>query len=300
MAIPDFQSIMLPLLKFSADGLERTKREAVEFLAGQFDLSADELEQKLPSGRQTTFDNRVAWARAYLKMAQLLDVPKRGCFQITPRGKAVLAQNPERINIRFLEQFPEFIASRSSEKTKGNDAEPMVSEQTPEEALELTHQKLKKNLADELIQAIKGCRPAFFEQLVIDVLVSMGYGGTRQDAGKAVGKSGDGGIDGIINEDRLGLDSIYIQAKRWEGTVGRPEIQKFAGALMGKGARKGVFITTSNFSKEAVDYVSNIDRKIVLVDGEMLATLMMDHNVGVLTVLSYEIKKVDLDYFTET
>ncbi|MGZ8216856.1 restriction endonuclease [Methylomagnum sp.] len=299
MAIPDFQSIMLPLLKFAADGQEHTKREAVEYLAGHFNLSPTDLEQKLSSGRQTTFDNRIAWARTYLKMAQLLEAPKRGCFQIAPRGKYVLAQNPERINIKFLEQFPEFVASRNSEKAKGNDSEQMVSEQTPEEVLELTHQKLRKNLADELIQAIKACSPAFFEQLVIDVLVGMGYGGTRQDAGKAVGKSGDGGIDGIINEDRLGLDSIYIQAKRWEGAVGRPEIQKFAGALMGKGARKGVFITTSNFSKEAVDYVSNIDRKIVLVDGEMLATLMMDHNVGVSTVVSYEIKKVDLDYFTE-
>lgn len=300
MAIPDFQSIMLPLLKFASDGQEHTKQEAVEYLAGYFDLTPAELELKLPSGRQATFDNRVAWARTYLKMSQLLEYPRRRYFLITPRGKAVLAQNLEQINIKFLEQFPEFIASRSSEKSKSNESEPIISEQTPEEVLELTHQKFRKNLADELIQTVKVCSPAFFEQLVIDVLVSMGYGGTRQDAGKAVGKSGDGGIDGIINEDRLGLDSIYIQAKRWEGTVGRPEIQKFAGALMGKGARKGVFITTSNFSKEAVDYVSNIDRKIVLVDGEMLATLMMDHNVGVSTVVAYEIKKVDLDYFSES
>lgn len=300
MAIPDFQSIMLPLLKFAADGREYTQREAVEYLARHFDLSSADLAQKLPSGRQTTFDNRIAWARSHLKMAQLVEAPKRGCFQITPRGKATLAQNPERINIRFLEQFPEFIAFRNADKAKDNGAQIQITEQTPEETLELAHQKLRQNLADELIQTIKTCSPAFFEQLVVDLLVRMGYGGTRQDAGKAVGKSGDGGIDGIIKEDRLGLDAIYIQAKRWEGTVGRPEIQKFAGALMGHGARKGVFITTSNFSKDAADYVLNIDRKIVLIDGEMLATLMMDHNVGVSTVVSYEIKKVDLDYFTET
>jgi restriction system protein len=197
MAIPDFQSIMLPLLKFAADGQEHTAREAVQYLAGQFNLSPDELEQKLPSGRQTTFDNRVAWARAHLKMARLLESPKRGSFQITARGKATLAQNPERINIRFLEQFPEFIAFRNADKAKDNGAQIQITEQTPEETLEIAHQKLRQNLADELIQTIKTCSPAFFEQLVVDLLVRMGYGGTRQDAGKAVGKSGDGGIDGI-------------------------------------------------------------------------------------------------------
>jgi restriction system protein len=299
MAIPDFQSVMLPLLKLAADGQEHSQREAVETLARHFVLTEIELEEKLPSGRQTTFNNRVSWARGYLKMARLLENTKRGYFQITERGKSVLAQPPERITIRFLEQFPEFVISRNSEKGPALDTEQQTLNSTPEEILETTYLKLRQGLSEELIQTIKSCSPAFFENLVVDVLVQMGYGGTRRDAGKAIGKSGDGGIDGIIKEDRLGLDAIYIQAKRWEGTVGRPEIQKFAGALMGHGARKGVFITTSNFSREAVDYVSNIDRKIVLIDGEALAGLMIDHHVGVSLVASYEIKKVDLDYFTE-
>lgn len=290
---------MLPLLKLAADGQEHTKKEAVEKLGIHFELTEVEFEEKLPSGRQSTFDNRVAWARSYLKMAQLLDSPKRGCFLITPRGQAVLAQKPDRINIRFLEQFPEFLASRSGDKAKDLETDQQIVVRTPEETLEFAHQKLRQNLAEELVQTIKTCSPTFFEQLVVDLLVRMGYGGTRKDAGKAVGKSGDGGIDGIIKEDRLGLDAIYIQAKRWDGTVGRPEVQKFAGALMGHGARKGVFITTSGFSKEATDYVSNIDRKIVLIDGETLASLMIDHNVGVSTVVSYEIKKVDIDYFVD-
>lgn len=223
MAIPDFQSIMLPLLQLAADEQEHTKREAVERLAIHFGLTEGELEEKLPSGRQNTFDNRIAWARSYLKMAHLLESPRRGCFLITPRGKAVLGQEPERINIRFLERFPEFIASRNADKTRELDSEQQPAVQTPEEILEIAHQKLRQNLAEELIQTIKTCSPAFFEQLVVDVLVGMGYGGTRKDAGKAVGKSGDGGIDGIIKEDRLGLDAIYIQAKRWDSMVGRPD-----------------------------------------------------------------------------
>jgi restriction system protein len=291
---------MLPLLRLAADLQEHTNKEAIEKLASYFELTESELEEKLPSGRQAIFDNRVAWARAYLKMANLLENPRRGCFQITERGKAVLKQRPDRINIKFLEQFPEFNASRNSEKSKETEVEQQSLVRTPEETLEAIHLKLRQNLAGELIQLLKSCSPSFFEVLVVDVLVKMGYGGTRQDAGKAVGRSGDGGIDGIIKEDRLGLDAIYIQAKRWDGTVGRPEIQKFAGALMGHGARKGVFITTASFTKDAIDYVSNIDRKIVLIDGETLATLMIDHNVGVSPVTSYEIKKVDLDYFTES
>lgn len=301
MPIPDFQSIMLPLLKLAEDGQEHTNKEAKERLALHFALSESEREELLPSGRQTTFDNRVGWARSYLKMAILLEVPRRGYFRITPRGKNVVEKNPEKINIKLLEQFPEFNAPKTLEKpnTKETLIEQPPEIQTPEEALEIAHIKLKQNLAEELIQTIKSCSPAFFEQLVVDLLVRMGYGGTRKDAGKAVGKSGDGGIDGIIKEDRLGLDAIYIQAKRWEGTVGRPEIQKFAGALMGHGAHKGVFITTSNFSKEAIDFASSVNLKIVLIDGQTLATLMIDHNVGVSPIVSYEIKKLDLDYFTE-
>ncbi|SMF95889.1 restriction system protein [Methylomagnum ishizawai] len=301
MSIPDFQSIMLPLLKLAEDGQEHANKEAKEKLALHFSLSEAEREELLPSGRQTTFDNRVAWARSYLKMALLLEVPRRGFFRITQRGKSVIQKNPEKINIKFLEQFPEFSAFKTPDKPNIKEAliEQPSETQTPEETLDAAHIKLKQTLAEELIQTIKACSPAFFEKLVVDLLVRMGYGGTRKDAGKAVGKSGDGGIDGIIKEDRLGLDAIYIQAKKWEGTVGRPEIQKFAGALMGHGAHKGVFITTSNFSKEAIDFASSVNLKIVLIDGQTLATLMIDHNVGVSPIVSYEIKKLDLDYFIE-
>ncbi|MEI7867461.1 MAG: restriction endonuclease [Candidatus Methylumidiphilus sp.] len=301
MAIPDFQSIMLPLLKLAGDGQEHSPREVVETLARHFQLTEDESKELLPSGRQTTFSNRISWAKAHMKMALLLEKSKHGIFRITLRGMETLKSNPPKINIKFLEQFPEYSISRNPDNKDilNQESEISTSIQTPEEALEASYQYLRQALADELLQTLKNCTPVFFESLVVDVLVKMGYGGTRQDAGRAVGKSGDGGIDGIIKEDRLGLDIIYLQAKRWEGTVGRPEVQKFAGALMGNGARKGVFITTSSFTKEAVDYVSAIDRKIILIDGETLAKLMIDYNVGVTSFATYEIKKVDLDYFSE-
>jgi len=301
MAIPDFQSIMLPLLKLAGDGKEHLAKVIVNTLAEQFQLTEDEKKELLPSGRQATFSNRAGWARTYLKKALLLEAPKRGSIKITPRGIDVIKLDPTEINIKYLERFPEFNTFKNLE-SKEKPSQNYVAEpsfQTPEETLEASYQYLRQALADELLQTLKSCTPIFFESLVVDVLVKMGYGGTRQDAGRAVGKSGDGGIDGIIKEDRLGLDIIYLQAKRWEGTVGRPEVQKFAGALMGNGARKGVFITTSSFTKEAVDYVSAIDRKIILIDGETLAKLMIDYNVGVTSFATYEIKKVDLDYFSE-
>jgi len=294
MAIPDFQSIMLPLLNFARDQQDHSLREAIEALAETFGLSEEERKELLPSGLQTAFDNRVSWARTYLKKAGLFETPKRGSFRITPRGLEVLKQKPVKIDIAFLEQFPEFIDFQS--RRKGGQA---TGKETPEESLEAAYQKVRHDLAAELLQTIKSGSPTFFERLVVDVLVKMGYGGTRQDAGKAVGRSGDDGIDGIIKEDRLGLDIIYIQAKRWENVVGRPEVQKFAGALQGHRAKKGIFITTSSFSKDAEDYVSRIDSKIVLIDGAMLAHLMIDHNVGVSPVAAYEIKKIDSDYFTE-
>ena len=226
-----------------------------------------------------------------------------GFYRITQRGLKVLKQNPTQINNKFLKQYPEFVAFRvpstkPKAKTKSADTE-TISQQTPEESLEYAHQKIKQDLAQELLSQVKSCSPSFFERLVVELLVKIGYGGSRIEVGKAVGKSGDGGIDGTIKEDLLGLDAIYIQAKRWEGTVGRPEIQKFVGALQGKQAKKGVFITTSNFSNEAVDYVSRIDSKIVLVDGEQMTQLMIDHDVGVSKVSSYEIKKIDSDYFMD-
>lgn len=303
MAIPDFQTLMLPLLKVVADGREYRLRDVVESLAEEFHLTDDERQQLLPSGRYPTFDNRIAWAKTYLKKAGLIDQPRRAYFQITDRGREVLNSSPSLINMKFLEQFPEYIAFKeNSEQVEAQlQMAPSISSQseTPEELIESGARTIRKELAGEILQRVKGCPPAFFERLVVELLVKMGYGGTRQDAGRAIGRSGDEGIDGVIHEDRLGLDVIYLQAKRWEGVVGRPEIQKFVGALQGQRAKKGVFITTSDFTKEAVEYVRNIDNKVVLINGSLLANLMIDQNVGVSLAATYEIKKVDSDYFLE-
>ncbi|HYW20940.1 MAG TPA: restriction endonuclease [Nodularia sp. (in: cyanobacteria)] len=304
MSIPDYQAVMLPLLKFTTDQKEHSLRETIEILADHFCLTEEERKELLPSGRQATFDNRVGWACTYLKKAGLLESTKRGYFQITHRGCEIIESNPVKINAKFLKQFPEFLEfqnhTQQSEEyiVNGNETEVGITP-TPEEELELAIQKLTQELASDLLQIIKKSSPAFFEKLVVDLLVKMGYGGTRKDAGKTVGRSSDGGIDGIINEDRLGLDVIYIQAKRWENSVGRPEIQKFAGALQGVRARKGIFITTSTFTSEAKDYVSRIDSKIILIDGETLTQLMIENNVGVTPFAVYHVKKVDSDYFTD-
>jgi restriction system protein len=298
MAIPDYQSIMLPLLKLAGDRKEHSLREAIEALADEFKLTDEERKELLPSGRQATFDNRVGWARTYMKKAGLLESMKRGYFEITERGLDVLRQNPREIDNAFLRQFPEFIEFQTPQDKKRIEQD-VGDTQTPEEEIEAAYQGVRQELTTELLQTIKSCSPSFFEHLVVDLLVKMGYGGTRKDAGQAIGGSGDGGIDGIIKEDRLGLDIVYIQAKRWDSPVGRPEIQKFAGALQGQRARKGIFITTSAFTQSAQDYVSRIDSKIVLIDGDTLAQLMIDYNIGVTTVTSYELKRVDTDYFTE-
>ena len=301
MAIPDYQTCMLPLLKFYADGQEHANRESIDTLAAEFKLTDEERRQMLPSGVQGLFDNRVNWARTFMKKAGLIEPTKRGVHQITKRGNDVLKKNPARIDVSYLNQFQEFKDFRAIRHTKEEEETPELdlNSKTPEESLEGAYQKLRGDLAAELLQRLKTCSPTFFERLVVEVIVKMGYGGTRKDAGKAVGRSGDGGIDGIIKEDKLGLDAIYIQAKRWESTVGRPEIQKFIGALAQQRAKKGLFITTSAFSADAEDCVSRIEAKVVLIDGEDLAQLMIDHNVGVSTVGTYEIKKIDSDYFAE-
>ena len=306
MAIPDYQSLMLPLLKLAADGREHRFRDAIEQLAAEFRVGDNERGELLPSGAQPVLDNRVGWARTYLKQAGLLRSPKRGIFEITDAGKTLLAENPARIDVALLDRYESFRAfrSRRREAIEGRsqpdapqvEAEP-VTDQTPEEALATAYQKLRRNLESELLDQVKSASPAFFERLVIDLLVAMGYGGSRQDAGRAIGRSGDEGIDGIIKEDKLGLDTIFVQAKRWGSTVGRPEIQKFAGALQGQRANKGVFITTSEFSREAHEYANVINSKIILIDGPRLAQLMVDHNVGVAPVGNYELKRIDSDYF---
>ncbi len=301
MTIPDYQSIMLPLLEYASDGQEYLLRTAYDDLAIIFNLSDEDREALLPSGRQSTFENRVGWARTYLKKAGLLSSPKRGYFQITQKGSDVLDEKPGTIDVTYLKQFPEFVEFQAGNNRRGSKAiVPSENQEiTPEEAMEASYLKLREELASELLETIMTCSASFFERLVVDLLVKMGYGGTRKDAGTAIGRSGDGGIDGIIKEDRLGLDVVYVQAKRWSDTVGRPEIQKFAGALLGQQARKGVFITTSNYSRAAQEYVSTIDSKIVLIDGETLANLLIDFDLGVSPVANYSLKRVDLDYFAE-
>lgn len=302
MAIPDYQTVMLPLLRFLGDGKEHNIGEVVDSLADEFNLSSEERQQLLDSGQQTVIRNRASWARTYLKKAGLIESARRGYFRITERGHSVLASKPERIDVKYLEQFPEFLAFRELRHERPDEAHTRVtalSDATPEEALDAAYGRLRLDLEAELLDQVKGASPAFFERLVVELLVRMGYGGTLRDAGQAVGKSGDGGIDGIIKEDPLGLDVIYIQAKRWDSTVGRPEIQKFAGALQGHRARKGVFITTSSFSADALEFASRIDSKIVLIDGAALAKHMIDHNVGVSVARSYEVKRIDSDYFSE-
>ena len=305
MPVPDYQSLMLPVLQLAADGEEHKFSQAIDDLAEKFDLTDDERNELLPSGTQAVFNNRVGWARSYLKQAGLLNTPRGGYFTISQRGRDLLSQNPSRIDISTLEQYPEFIEFKNRKKEKKEYSQDAVSSNnvaeiaTPEDALAAAYSELRQSLEAEVLEAVMNSSPSFFERLVVDLLVKMGYGGNRQDAGRALGKSGDGGIDGIIKEDQLGLDVIYIQAKRWEGTVGRPEIQKFAGALQGQRAKKGVFITTSAFSNEAEQYASVIDTRIILIDGERLGKLMVDHGVGVSTAGIYKVKKLDSDYFEE-
>jgi len=303
MAIPDYQSCMLPLLRFVSDGAEHALKDAVTVLANEFNLTEEEKSEYLPSGQQTVIQNRVAWARTYMKKAGLIASPRRGFLSITERGRSVLRENPTAIDVVFLERYPEFIEFKSLRHAKDDELPTLTTSpasdigKTPHEALESAYDRLRSELAAEILSTIKGSEPALFEEIVVDLLVKMGYGGSRKDAGQAIGRRGDDGIDGIIKEDRLGLDIIYIQAKRWEATVGRPEIQKFAGALDGQRARKGIFITTSDFSRDAEDYVSRIDKKIILINGQTMARLMIDFGVGVTSVSTYEVKKLDSDYF---
>ena len=308
MSIPDFQTLMLPLLQSLADGKEHEFREAVELLSQQYELTELERAELLPSGRAPLFYNRLSWAKTHLKKAGLLELPRRGTFQITDRGLQVLAQPPARIHMAWLQQFPEYAQAlalpSSNHPTPNTDSMPTAisipeASVTPQEAIEQAHQALRAALADEVLTSVKQCSPVFFEQLVVQLMIKMGYGGSRQEAGQAVGKSGDGGIDGIINEDRLGLDSIYLQAKRWEGVVGRPEIMKFVGALAGQRATKGVFITTSSFTQEAKAYAASSQYRLVLIDGARLADLMVEHDLGVSVAATYHLKRIDSDFFSE-
>lgn len=304
MPIPDYQTCMLPLLELAGDGIEHSTHEAIETLASHFQLTEEDLSALLPSETQSIFANRVGWARTYLKKAGLLEYPRRGQFMITDRGREVLSHKPTVINSSLLRQFPEFQEFQSlsvrSPQPNGKMEVDTLTIQTPQEAIDAAYALIRNALASDLLAKVKAASPAFFERIVVNLLVRMGYGGTRSGAGKALGRSGDGGIDGIIKQDRLGLDIVYIQAKRWsEASVGRPEIQKFVGALTGQRARKGVFITTSTFTKEALDFAANNEFKLILIDGQTLSEYMIDFGVGVSSETLYELKRLDSDYFTE-
>lgn len=296
MPIPDYQDCMLPLLETLADGNDYPLRAVTKALIDRFGLTEEERQEMLPSGQQTVIANRVAWAKTYLKKSGLIAQPGRGVVRISDEGRAVLAKKPAKIDNDFLRRYPtfaEFVGHSDSVEA----IEPTPDSATPEESLEASYLALRNALADEVLDRVKSCSPKFFERLVVELLVAMGYGGSLADAGQVIGRPGDEGIDGMIKEDKLGLDVVYIQAKRWEATVGRPDVQKFAGSMEGLRARKGVMLTTSAFSKDAEEYVTRIERKIVLIDGRQLAQLMIDHDIGVATAHSYVVKKLDADYF---
>lgn len=303
MAIPKFHKFLLPVLKILSDGRERHIHEIYDLAAKRMGLTKEELEIRLPSG-QKVHNNRVGWARTYLKKAGLVSTPRRGYVAITAEGKELLQSNPVAITLKDLEKYPgfsEFQTGNAGRSKKHTEEVELQTDSTPSERFESAYVELQEDLKDELLGTIMQCSWQFFEGLVVDLLINLGYGGSRKEAGKAFSTSGDEGIDGVIKEDKLGLDLIYVQAKRWkkESCVGRPEIQKFAGALQGKKTQKGVFITTSYFSEDAVSFAKDIESKIILIDGSDLTDYMIDSNTGVTTTKKYELKRIDSDYFEE-
>ncbi len=303
MAIPDYQSFMVPLLRLASDNAEHAIRDAYSALAGEMGLTKDDRAELLPSGRQETYKNRIGWARTYLTKAGLLEHTKRGHFKITERGLKELQDSSDQLSTTYLKKFDEFVEFQTPNRQDEGPVDPELvtnrGSETPEESIERAISELNLQLSTEILDALRQSSPSFFEHVVVELLVAMGYGGSRKEAGQVVGKSGDGGIDGIIKEDRLGLDAIYVQAKRWENVVGRPEIQKFVGALQGQRAQKGIFITTSWYSQEAIDYAEQVQNKVVLIDGKSLAQHMIQHGIGTTTIGTYSVKRLDSDYFFE-
>ena len=298
MPIPDFQKITLPLLELLKDGEPHDIGELRPKIAAHFKLTEEEMNELIPSGG-TRFGNRFGWARTHLKMAGLINYERSGVYRITDRGKQVLAQSPSKLDLHFLDQFSEHVEFRRRKPTSPTKPEDSSSDFTPQERLEQDYETIRAALSQDLLERVGAASPSFFERLVVQLLLEMGYGDKRLDAGRTIGGSGDDGIDGIINEDKLGLDIIYIQAKRWKGVVGRPIVQAFAGSLEGNRAQKGVLITTSQFSSDARDFVKRIGKKIVLIDGAMLSELMIDHGIGVTVEKSYVLNRIDSDYFNE-
>jgi restriction system protein len=305
MAIPDYQSIMLPILKLASDGAEHRTRDAVAQIAKVFQLTEEELTELTPGGKDYVFGNRWGWARTYLKKAGLIRYTGWGKFEITEVGRALLDENPSKIDLSILKRYPEFLefyngAKSTDERTSAGEVEPVISSETPEELISSAYAKLRQRVQSELLDKIISGTPKSFEQLVVSLLTKMGYGGSLADAGKALGRPHDGGIDGVIKEDKLGFDRIYIQAKKWrDTTVGSVEVQGFVGALAGVKARKGVFITTSKFSNEARKYADSLENKVILIDGDRLTELMFEYSLGVSTLNMYEVKRIDNDFFDE-
>lgn len=296
---------MLPVLKMSAQGGERRVTEISDGIADEFGLSLDERDEMLPSGRQRVLHNRIHWAKFYLTKAGLIVAPSRGRFIATESGHQWLANNLDRIDLRMLMKIPafrEFYRNEgpADEQSSATTA-PVEIISTPEERIEAAYQEIHATLRRDLLERIAQNSPAFFEQLIVDLLVAMGYGGTHKNAAKQLGRSGDGGVDGVINEDRLGLDRVYVQAKRYaQGTtIGRPDVQGFVGSLVGLGATKGVFVTTSAFSSGAVDFVKHLSQRVILLDGHTMADLMIEHGVGVRTAQTIVLSRLDEDFFTE-
>lgn len=302
MSIPTYEECMLPLMKIAEDGKEHLFKDAIDEISKQFNLTDSERQELLPSGSAFVINSRAGWARTYLTKAGLLLKTKRGYFQISDEGKKFLEKKTKYINSKMLQEFDSFNEFQAKEKSNSGSVqkdELIEHNVTPHELIENGYSTIKNELSNELLVLIKSITPSQFEKLVVALLVKMGYGGSIKEAATVVGKTGDEGIDGIIKEDKLGLDVIYIQAKKWEGSISRPEIQKFAGALLGKKAKKGIFITTSNFTNEARSYAANIDAKIVLIDGKQLTELMIENNLGVSIQDVYTIKRIDSDYFDE-
>lgn len=307
MPVPEFQTFLLPLLAATGDGQEHRLRDLIPALADTLKLTDEDRAQRLSSGAQSVAENRVYWSGTYLRKAGLLTSPARGIVAITEEGRRLLNTHPARIDRTFLLQYPSFreFATAATAHTTADRASSVITatlpqtDVSPEERIESGWQEIRSVLGQDLLEKVKKVSPRFFERLVVDVLLAMGYGGSRADASRLVGKSGDGGIDGTISEDKLGLDVVYVQAKRWEGSVGREVVQAFAGSLEGFRARKGVLITTSHFTATAHEYVGQIASKIVLIDGPRLVDLMIEHNVGVEIAKRYELKKIDHDYFDE-
>ena len=301
--IPDYQSLMLPVLEVAAKG-ETSVPLAEETIATHFELTAEERALMLPSGKQRVLHNRLHWAKFYLTKAGLLESPKRGRFVISDTGRKVLADPPEKLDNQFLltfSAFREFYRSGEGQEVEGDEGVTTTPADTPEEVIEAAYTALRVALRADLLDRILQNSPGFFERVIVDLLVAMGYGGSRRDAAEQLGRSGDGGVDGVVNEDVLGLDRVYVQAKRYaQGTtVGRPEIQAFTGSLVGLGASKGVFVTTSTFSAQAIEFASRIPQRVILIDGKRLTELMIEHTVGVRASRTLEFKRIDEDFFSE-